>query len=500
MNVLHVLLRLFSTSHVVLTFAITVKKPAGLSGGPTPVGELQQVLVIDAGSSGSRIHIFNLFPAAQGSHIPTIDQSVRKTQTLKVRPGLSKFALTGDLDGAADSVQKLLTFADQFVKPENRFKTPVLVKATAGLRAVATEKADLVLDRVRQTLASSHYEHRDDWVRIIPGKEEGGLAWVAANYLAGTFSSSIADHYRPRDSLGVLEMGGGSMQVTFEVGPEVTVAEEDSFVFTTLLGRSFQLYAHSYLGFGQDHAQEKLRSAVILSQLKEDPCYPSWYGYSSNQHGSNIAGTGSSSNCKDAVDATLLTDSDMAPGKYRGEPPLLGRFIATENFFYERDRLNLPLRGDIESMQAAAQAACEQRQRPDIEAPQGGGAPSLAEPTGCFGLTYQVAILKALFSSQASSVPEIEIVHKIRGGDVDWALGAALVHSLESAAVEDSKMLVDPSGAVSVSVLAFLDLITTTVPTVLVICALAGAIFFLTFRMACKSIGELPILECPKKH
>ncbi|CAE8710767.1 unnamed protein product [Polarella glacialis] len=60
--------------------------------GAAPEG-LQQVLVMDAGSSGTRIHIFNLLQ--DSGHVPRVDQTVRSRQTLKVKPGLSQFALKG---------------------------------------------------------------------------------------------------------------------------------------------------------------------------------------------------------------------------------------------------------------------------------------------------------------------------------------------------------------------------------------------------------------------
>ena len=155
------------------------------------------------------------------------------------------------------------TDADRFVEQERRASTPVLVKATAGLRAVDPEKAELVLARVRDVLRASEYMSHDQWVGIIPGKEEGGLAWVAANYLQGTFALKGGADV-PAESVGIIEMGGGSTQVTFEVGEGPALEESDSFVFTTAQGRSHRLYAHSYLGYGQDYAQNHLRELPSL--------------------------------------------------------------------------------------------------------------------------------------------------------------------------------------------------------------------------------------------
>lgn len=57
-------------------------------------------------------------------------------------------------------------------------------------------------------------------------------------------------------------------QVSFQIEAQEVpkVAESDTFEFRTALGKTYHLYAHSYLGFGQDYAQDKL---IDLSPLLE---------------------------------------------------------------------------------------------------------------------------------------------------------------------------------------------------------------------------------------
>jgi Golgi nucleoside diphosphatase len=150
--------------------------------------------------------------------VPKIDLAVRDRQTKKIKPGLSSFAEKDDLLGAQQNIEQLLLFANEWVPADRRATTPALLKATAGLRAVKpAEKADAVLDRVRETLKKSEYLFKEEWADIIKGKEEAGLAWVAANYLQGSFEvpSAAAKALLP-SSLGIIEMGGGSTQVCFE--------------------------------------------------------------------------------------------------------------------------------------------------------------------------------------------------------------------------------------------------------------------------------------------
>merc|ERR1719221_1836544 len=147
---------------------------AAVSGAPQLRGKTSQVLVFDAGSSGTRIHIFNMYPPADADrgHVPEIDLSVRERQTLKVKPGLSSFAVADDYSGARQNIEDLIGFANQFVPQERRAGTPIILKATAGLRAVPAPQAQAVLKEVRAGLAESGYKFREEWADIILGKEE----------------------------------------------------------------------------------------------------------------------------------------------------------------------------------------------------------------------------------------------------------------------------------------------------------------------------------------
>jgi len=384
-------------------FCMAMAQPA-LRGSET---SLEQALVFDAGSSGTRIHIFNMRMPPGGAHVPRIDLSVRDNQTWKVKPGLSHFAEHDDLQGCRENIERLVGFANKFVEEDRRKDTPVLLKATAGLRAVPTEKASAVLETVRATLQTSGYRFQDDWVDIIKGKEEAGLAWIAANYLHGTFAFG-------KESLGIIEMGGGSTQVSFELksGEKEKVVNSDLYEFQTGLGKVYSLYAHSYLGFGQDYAQNKMKD---LSESREDPCYPT--GYSRvNRLGSNVLGSGNSQQCEGNIQTMLFQESG-APGRYTYELPVRGSLIATENFFYVRQDLKFSNLEGVPPSQAEATEICGKDLASSVE-------------KACFSLSYQLAFLSAVKAFDEGI--DVQVKRKINGGDIDWALGAALVHLMQT--------------------------------------------------------------------
>jgi len=434
---------------------VKVDAENGLRGSDS----LHQVLVFDAGSSGTRIHVFNLIASSSSGeeHVPKVDISVRSKQTKKVTPGLSAFAEKGDLDGAEQNIMELLKFANRFVAEAKRPSTPVLLKATAGLRAVSAAQAEAVIDRIRETLGASAYRFSPEWADIIQGKEEGGLAWVAANFLKGTFGEHSEGVQM--ESVGVIEMGGGSTQVTFQIDAEDKVAFVDDFIFETALGRKYRLYAHSYLGYGKDHARARLRERAPKSEV-EDPCYAQ--GYSLAGASSSVHGAGDFGRCQANIKSRLMLGaSGDAPGSYGDELPLRGAdFVATESFFYTQDDLALGLEDRTLGegvLETAAGRTCK------IVFDRGADK-KLAEM--CFALSYEASLLKALKVWEIGAT--VKIVHKINGADVDWALGAALVHFLQGNA-EPESVEVSQGFTMNQTVLGFVSLLAVAMAAVYVL-------------------------------
>lgn len=136
-------------------------------------------MVLDAGSTGTRVHVFQ-YAADTSSSYATLNLPEPK---LKVQPGLSAYA--NDALGAAASLQPLLQFAAQHIPASQIPRTPVYLMATAGLRLLPTAAADGILMECRSALQASDFMFQPDWAQIISGTYEGLYAWVAANYAAG---------------------------------------------------------------------------------------------------------------------------------------------------------------------------------------------------------------------------------------------------------------------------------------------------------------------------
>lgn len=56
-------------------------------------------------------------------------------------------------------------------------------------------------------LGGSGFRFEDAWARVLSGADEGVFGWVAFNARAGTLGTS--------NTLGALDLGGSSLEVTF---------------------------------------------------------------------------------------------------------------------------------------------------------------------------------------------------------------------------------------------------------------------------------------------
>ncbi|KAJ6453153.1 nucleoside phosphatase family-domain-containing protein [Mycena sanguinolenta] len=226
---------------------------------------VQYALMLDAGSTGSRIHIYKFNNCAR---TPSYEWEVFK-QTAPGTGGLSAFA--GRPADAAASLASLLNEAVRVVPTKLRGCTPVALRATAGLRALPGTEASDILKEVRRMM-SEEYPFKvvdgEDGVGIMAGAEEGVFAWVTANYLLGALSPSEPEAVGEHDqTYAVLDLGGGSTQIVFAPAlapadaPPAMLPGEHRYELE-FAGTTRALYQHSYLGWGLMSARARVHRVV----------------------------------------------------------------------------------------------------------------------------------------------------------------------------------------------------------------------------------------------
>jgi len=220
---------------------------------------VQYALMIDAGSTGSRIHVYK-FNNCGPSPAYEYETFVQK------HPGLSSFA--GRPAEAAQSLDSLLDVAMRTVPEALRSCTPVAVKATAGLRLLGAEPASEILDAVQRRIGSAYPFPlaAQDPVVIMDGRDEGVFAWVTANYLMDTIRADSPKTTRP---YAVLDLGGASTQIVFEpifvAQPGLGMRDGEhkyELRFGGPAGKTHELYQHSYLGYGLMRARKSVHRLV----------------------------------------------------------------------------------------------------------------------------------------------------------------------------------------------------------------------------------------------
>ncbi|KAI5310786.1 Guanosine-diphosphatase, partial [Ascosphaera atra] len=241
---------------------------------------IQYALMIDAGSTGSRIHVYrfnNCGPTPELEH-----EEFKMTEKKKGGSGLSSYK--ADAEGAAKSLDPLMEHAVNSVPEEYRSCSPVAVKATAGLRMLGPELSKNILEAVKQRLETVYpfpvVSQDKGGVEIMDGKDEGVYAWITTNYLLGNIGTS-----EKTPTAAIFDLGGGSTQIVFEPtfktkpgeAPEQLADGEHKYVLS-FGGRDFVLYQHSHLGYGLMAAREAVHKQVVEAKYKEDPDGHSWVG------------------------------------------------------------------------------------------------------------------------------------------------------------------------------------------------------------------------------
>ncbi|XP_045384793.1 ectonucleoside triphosphate diphosphohydrolase 6 isoform X2 [Lemur catta] len=134
-------------------------------------------IMFDAGSTGTRVHVFQ-FDRPPGE-TPTLTHETFKA----LKPGLSAYA--DDVEKSAQGIQELLDVAKQDIPFDFWKTTPLVLKATAGLRLLPGEKAQKLLQKVKEVFKASPFLVGDDCVSIMNGTDEGVSAWITVNFLTG---------------------------------------------------------------------------------------------------------------------------------------------------------------------------------------------------------------------------------------------------------------------------------------------------------------------------
>lgn len=394
-------------------------------------------VIFDAGSSGSRVHVFCF-----DHHLDLVPIGNELELFKQLKPGLSAYA--NDPKAAAHSLLPLLEKAESAVPRDMRHSTPVKVGATAGLRQLGADASERILQAVKDFLKDkSTLKSKADWVTVLDGTQEGAYQWVTINYLLGKLGKKYSD------TVGVVDLGGGSVQMAYAISetdaakaPKISDGENTYVKEMYLKGTKYYLYVHSYLHYGLLAARAEI---LGIDKDSDNPCilagYSGSYKYGGTEYKVSASPSGSSmSRCREtAIKALKVNESTCTHmkctfgGVWNGGGGDGQKNLFVASFFFDRAAeaglvdANLPVAkvrpADFED---AAKRACETKLEdakftyPHVE-PEN-------LPYFCMDLVYQFTLLVDGFALDPWQ--QITLVKKVKYQnslvEAAWPLGSAI--------------------------------------------------------------------------
>ncbi|TFK12529.1 alpha-actinin-3 [Platysternon megacephalum] len=373
-------------------------------------------IMFDAGSTGTRIHIYT-FVQKNPEQPPELEGEIFES----VKPGLS--AYVDQPEKGAETVKGLLKMAKEAVPRSHWKETPVVLKATAGLRLLPEPKAQALLSEVREVFEESPFLVPNNSVSIMDGSSEGVLAWITVNFLTGQL------YGQNQQTVGTLDLGGASTQITFLPRSEETL-EQTPVDFVTsfeMFNSTYKLYTHSYLGFGLKAARlatlGALEMKAVDGQMFRSSCLPKrleaeWhFGGVRYQYGGNREGETGFEPCYSEV-------VKVVQGKLHQPDEIRRRSFYAFSYYYDRavdtDLIDYEKGGvlEVRDFERKAKEVCDNMDRY-----------TSASPFLCMDLSYITALLKEGFGFGDNTL--LQLTKKVNNIETSWALGATF-HLLQS--------------------------------------------------------------------
>ncbi|XP_020508586.1 ectonucleoside triphosphate diphosphohydrolase 7 [Labrus bergylta] len=368
-------------------------------------------IVVDCGSSGSRVFVYYWPPHNGNPHtlldIRQMKDRDRKPVVKKIKPGISTLAKTPTQ--ASDYLHPLLSFAAAHVPRTKHKETPLYILCTAGMRLLPeSQQADILEDLITDVPLEFDFLFSRSHAEVISGKQEGVYAWIGINFVLGRFDhaddedatvevTTGSQNQQPisrRRTVGIMDMGGASLQIAYEVPSAITfISPQEEEAGKSVLAEFnlgcdvehtqhvYRVYVTTFLGFGGNMARQRYEDQLVNNTLAKnrfltaqtglsedkpylDPCLPA--GLSDTvvraNHTLYLRGQGDWTHCQEAVRPFLgLHNGTMSPrGIYQAPINFSNsEFYGFSEFFYcTEDVLRLGGHYDSEKYSQAAMEYC----------------------------------------------------------------------------------------------------------------------------------------------
>nr|XP_057927558.1 ectonucleoside triphosphate diphosphohydrolase 4 isoform X2 [Doryrhamphus excisus] len=434
-------------------------------------------LVVDCGSSGSRVYVY-CWPKHNGNLHELLDirqmrDQNRKSLVMKIKPGISELATTPEK--ASDYIYPLLSFAAEHVPKDKHIETPLYILCTAGMRILPNSQQEAILEDLRTDIpVHFNFLFSDSHVEVISGKQEGVYAWIGINFVLGRFNhvhrdgEAVIEVSVPgndqqealvrKRTAGVLDMGGASTQIAFEVPKTEEIAKNLLAEFN--LGcdahrtdHVYRVYVATFLGFGGNTAHQRYEESLIRSTATRnkllgqhigetaefpllDPCLPTELqdeiGFS--PHKVHLRGTGDFDQCRRSLQPFLNRTNDPQTSLSGIYQPAIdfnnSQFFGFSEFYYCTEDV-LRIGGDYNASKyaQAAKSYCATQWKTLRERFDSGLYASHADlhrlKNQCFKSAWMYEVLHSGFSFP-TDYKNLRTAFLVYDKEVQWTLGAIL--------------------------------------------------------------------------
>ncbi|ORX52899.1 nucleoside phosphatase GDA1/CD39 [Piromyces finnis] len=284
---------------------------------------LKYGIVIDAGSSGSRIQIYSwidtnfLMEKIQSGEgdkyqdfitsdgLPIIKQGSSNDNfdaQLKIdTEGISAYAGHAK-DIGPNHIKILMDYAMSFIPSDKYADTEVYLFATAGMRLLTDIQQKEILDEIYNYTKNNYQfklKNRETNIRVISGEEEGLFGWISTNYLQHGFS--VDEGTNERQTYNFVDMGGASTQIAFELNKKIKIDgksidalqnakknKSDKNIIklniNNLYGDSldFNIFVITFLQYGVNETRRRYLEAFLDKKRKDENYQALLKAYNSN--------------------------------------------------------------------------------------------------------------------------------------------------------------------------------------------------------------------------
>lgn len=251
------------------------------------------------------------------------------------------------------------------------------------------------------------------------------------------------------NSAAVFDLGGASTQIVFEpsfAADDKMVEGEHKFVLD-YQSEKYDLYQHSYLGYGLREARKRIKTEIIEAWKEEavrsgrvyHPCLPENHTEKVQWQQNNktvtvtLIGTGAGhAECRAVVERVFNKDKicSISPCAFDGvyQPPISDTFKSRDlyvfSFFYDLTQpLGMPTEFSVQELEELTTRVCRGETKAFQHVPNAIDELNKS-PDYCLDLTYIYGLLRIGYEIPPERL--VRTAKKIRGAETGWCLGASI--------------------------------------------------------------------------